>query len=317
MDKVGRNDPCPCGSGKKYKNCCLSKDRAKRIQGSVWRHDEQVVLDKLVAFARQPDFSNQFVVAFNLFWNGNYGVSGLDALNRLEIGRFWDWFIYDYRVEGKRKRLVELFFEERGDELTPGERECVQSWLDSYLSLYRITGPLEGGTLPVMDVLQEVPEHILGDGVNLQGMRGDLILGRILRSSPIPRFSWSAILLPAVMENELVSFIREGYRQYTEIHTQASWPEFLSNHGYMFNHYLLRVAATTGKPHRASKVYYNAYETLERLREVERQLQEKAARRAEERQRQEPTAESKSLRQTKGGILIPSYVHYRGSKEVE
>ncbi len=25
--KVGRNDPCPCGSGKKYKKCCLSKDR--------------------------------------------------------------------------------------------------------------------------------------------------------------------------------------------------------------------------------------------------------------------------------------------------
>ena len=26
--KVGRNDPCPCGSGKKYKNCCLDKDLA-------------------------------------------------------------------------------------------------------------------------------------------------------------------------------------------------------------------------------------------------------------------------------------------------
>jgi SWIM/SEC-C metal-binding protein len=23
--KVGRNDPCPCGSGKKYKKCCGSK----------------------------------------------------------------------------------------------------------------------------------------------------------------------------------------------------------------------------------------------------------------------------------------------------
>ena len=23
--KVGRNDPCPCGSGKKYKQCCLKK----------------------------------------------------------------------------------------------------------------------------------------------------------------------------------------------------------------------------------------------------------------------------------------------------
>ena len=27
VTKIGRNDPCPCGSGKKYKNCCLDKDR--------------------------------------------------------------------------------------------------------------------------------------------------------------------------------------------------------------------------------------------------------------------------------------------------
>jgi preprotein translocase subunit SecA len=24
-NKIGRNDPCPCGSGKKYKKCCLNK----------------------------------------------------------------------------------------------------------------------------------------------------------------------------------------------------------------------------------------------------------------------------------------------------
>ena len=24
--KAGRNDPCPCGSGRKYKNCCWDKD---------------------------------------------------------------------------------------------------------------------------------------------------------------------------------------------------------------------------------------------------------------------------------------------------
>jgi len=28
MAKIGRNDPCPCGSGKKYKKCCLPKDEA-------------------------------------------------------------------------------------------------------------------------------------------------------------------------------------------------------------------------------------------------------------------------------------------------
>jgi hypothetical protein len=26
---VGRNEPCPCGSGRKYKQCCLDKDEAK------------------------------------------------------------------------------------------------------------------------------------------------------------------------------------------------------------------------------------------------------------------------------------------------
>jgi preprotein translocase subunit SecA len=25
QERVGRNDPCPCGSGKKFKNCCMRK----------------------------------------------------------------------------------------------------------------------------------------------------------------------------------------------------------------------------------------------------------------------------------------------------
>lgn len=27
---IGRNDPCPCGSGKKYKQCCLMKLAKKK-----------------------------------------------------------------------------------------------------------------------------------------------------------------------------------------------------------------------------------------------------------------------------------------------
>src|SRR5208283_3289469 len=28
MAKIGRNDPCACGSGKKYKKCCMTRDEA-------------------------------------------------------------------------------------------------------------------------------------------------------------------------------------------------------------------------------------------------------------------------------------------------
>ncbi len=32
-EKVGRNDPCPCGSGKKYKRCCWSRDQKRNVVG--------------------------------------------------------------------------------------------------------------------------------------------------------------------------------------------------------------------------------------------------------------------------------------------
>ena len=31
MAKIGRNDPCPCGSGKKFKKCCLGKKPREQI----------------------------------------------------------------------------------------------------------------------------------------------------------------------------------------------------------------------------------------------------------------------------------------------
>ena len=35
MPRTGRNDPCPCGSGKKYKHCCLDKDRAAELAPAI------------------------------------------------------------------------------------------------------------------------------------------------------------------------------------------------------------------------------------------------------------------------------------------
>jgi len=36
MDKkVGRNDPCPCGSGKKYKQCCEKLGRTLKFKATL------------------------------------------------------------------------------------------------------------------------------------------------------------------------------------------------------------------------------------------------------------------------------------------
>lgn len=35
MEKIGRNDPCVCGSGKKYKQCCLAKKGGSGVKRKI------------------------------------------------------------------------------------------------------------------------------------------------------------------------------------------------------------------------------------------------------------------------------------------
>jgi len=33
--KIGRNDPCSCGSGKKYKHCCLKREQLELTKKDI------------------------------------------------------------------------------------------------------------------------------------------------------------------------------------------------------------------------------------------------------------------------------------------
>ena len=53
MDKIGRNEPCPCGSGQKYKKCCLDQDDLCESR----RRDEVQAVQTALAWLKQthPD----------------------------------------------------------------------------------------------------------------------------------------------------------------------------------------------------------------------------------------------------------------------
>lgn len=46
--KIGRNDPCPCGSGKKYKKCCLGKNEDNEIETARMMLDTMMNLRKFM-----------------------------------------------------------------------------------------------------------------------------------------------------------------------------------------------------------------------------------------------------------------------------
>ena len=60
MPKTGRNDPCPCGSGKKYKHCCLEKDRAAELAPAI---AQRVALQaqKANAVALRKDYQEELL----------------------------------------------------------------------------------------------------------------------------------------------------------------------------------------------------------------------------------------------------------------
>src|SRR6056297_42933 len=53
MSHIGRNEPCPCGSGKKYKKCCLDKDQIEqRAQREV---QKMLPMESADAWRDEPD----------------------------------------------------------------------------------------------------------------------------------------------------------------------------------------------------------------------------------------------------------------------
>jgi len=53
MSKIGRNDQCHCGSGKKYKKCCLNKDQAESRAQLEEKNQKSVIHDDRPSYCYQ------------------------------------------------------------------------------------------------------------------------------------------------------------------------------------------------------------------------------------------------------------------------
>ena len=66
MAKIGRNDPCPCNSGKKYKKCCMASDEAA---ARAARPAQQAAVParrpSLASFFQDPDERDELTEASN------------------------------------------------------------------------------------------------------------------------------------------------------------------------------------------------------------------------------------------------------------
>jgi len=94
--KWGRNDPCPCGSGKKYKDCCR-ENRVADFLRHKWQRLAQDLQDKLLNYAEEERFIPDSEEAFQVYLD----IVAEDLFEPLEepvFVSFIDWFIHDYTL---------------------------------------------------------------------------------------------------------------------------------------------------------------------------------------------------------------------------
>src|ERR1700687_5408645 len=113
--KVGRNDSCPCGSGKKYKRCCLLTKPIS--QDSLWSRQREAS-DKLtrdiMRFAARK-FGQMVDEAWQDFNMSDLPVAFVDRSDEQQI--FMPYFLFHWDPDGSsRKRR------------TPGKGGVIMRW---------------------------------------------------------------------------------------------------------------------------------------------------------------------------------------------
>ena len=189
--KIGRNQPCPCGSGKKHKNCCLGKAPAPS-QALYYRrlseaHDRLV--ERLLACANRIFGVEAVQAAMHefLLW-----PEAEDEFTEEMLGRttplFWPWYLFNWeydpldaevKLSGPEGITVaELYAQELSGKVDSLERRLIEGINRKPYSFWEVLKVDKGKGMTMQDILTgvriEVQERMGSECVQT----GDVLFGR-------------------------------------------------------------------------------------------------------------------------------------------
>lgn len=190
--KVGRNDPCPCGSGRKYKVCCLNDPTLTSQQL------RQALHHKIMQFAFRPQHQGRVRELFDI------AMHFADE----ERGQGLTPFLMDLAVYNTD--ALARFDEARGPLLTDTERSLVLAWIGARRSLWQVLDVDPGTSMRLLDTCT-------GDGVDVSEQTasqtlhvGDYIFARLIEEGPSWAFESEILLVPLQHRASLIELLDEG-----------------------------------------------------------------------------------------------------------
>jgi hypothetical protein len=275
MPKVGRNDPCPCGSGKKYKHCHLPIEEAAQAEQLRMRRGVDTLIPKLIEAAQAR--AAEVPAAFDRFWDGKYTLDRLDELDDLEgrgAERFLVWFAFDYRPDGGRtlvERLVAGAAEgdapaadgaagaaegdvpaadgEAGElELTDDERKLLAAWPAVHLRAYVVESIRKGQGLSATDIVTGAPVEIEDHAASRRVELGEVLVAHLVPAGAHYYFGGAAAHLTEDTREKLREFLALHLEAFQREHADATWDDLLAARSEVLNHFVMQLPVEEPNP---------------------------------------------------------------------
>jgi hypothetical protein len=200
LEKIGRNEPCICGSGKKYKKCCLEKDRsaASRLRdvAATAPRSLEWLADKYPEHVRAT-IENNFYGGLKKSEKETFKT--LTAINgellNINIG---EWLLTDatFDIDGKIIPVTNILLATDGPPLSDSGRSWLKALGEFPLSLYELREVRPGEGMMVSDLLRPDKGMVWVDerSASRSLVRWDVIGARIVNRSE--GFSLSGAVYP-------------------------------------------------------------------------------------------------------------------------
>ncbi|WP_147534822.1 SEC-C metal-binding domain-containing protein [Bacillus marasmi] len=124
--QINRNSPCHCGSGKKYKKCCLNKKNIIQIhelKEERFFQQKHSLVDKIRSFIMSNLPYSQFILL-----QEEFSVRSNNAVApNIREGFFQFWLFFCHRYENGL-RGIQWFFQEQQTKLSAEEKRMAENW---------------------------------------------------------------------------------------------------------------------------------------------------------------------------------------------
>jgi hypothetical protein len=251
VNSVGRNEPCPCGSGVKFKKCCLNRTAATTKSYSSTDRDEALL--KLIRFATGPEFKPAYSLAFKLFWGDWLSEEPDERLRDVMTSEtvnmaYHTWFAFDFDL-GDGRTVFDLFWAREDKSLKAGERNFLQGMRGNHLRLYEILEVKLDEGFEVRDLWDDRRLWVRERSATRQIVPWDLVVARIGPAEDGSTvFETLPYLFPAAVKNDLVAGLRKAHRVFARQFPAKDIAAFFKSMAPVFHKLWLQHVALPPRP---------------------------------------------------------------------